>query len=46
MAMFPRYGGKPHLERLADDGITQRHTDYGRAGRPQVRYSWRARDRT
>lgn len=35
-----------YLERLADDGITQRHTDYGRAGRPQVRYSWRARDRT
>lgn len=34
-----------YLERLADDGIAQRHTDYGRAGRPQVRYSWRARNK-
>ncbi|MBF6327172.1 response regulator [Nocardia transvalensis] len=30
-----------YLERLADDGVVDRHTDYGRAGRPQVRYVWR-----
>jgi len=27
-----------YLERLADDGVVSRETEYGRAGRPQVRY--------
>ncbi|MRH91065.1 response regulator [Nocardia sp. SYP-A9097] len=27
-----------YLERLAEDGIVARRTDYGRTGRPQVRY--------
>lgn len=31
-----------YLERLADDGVLTRQTEYGRAGRPQVRYSWAA----
>jgi response regulator of citrate/malate metabolism len=30
-----------YLERLAAEGVVERHTDYGRAGRPQVRYVWR-----
>lgn len=30
-----------YLERLADDGLVDRHTEYGKAGRPQVRYRWR-----
>lgn len=30
-----------YLEKLADDGILQRRTEYGRAGRPQVLYVWR-----
>ncbi|MBF6174608.1 response regulator [Nocardia blacklockiae] len=30
-----------YLERLAQDGAVHRRTDYGRAGRPQVRYVWR-----
>jgi response regulator of citrate/malate metabolism len=30
-----------YLERLADDGLVTRHTEYGKAGRPQVRYVWR-----
>ncbi|MCM6775729.1 response regulator [Nocardia sp. CDC159] len=30
-----------YLERLADDGVVDRRTDYGRTGRPQVRYVWR-----
>ncbi|MBY6412766.1 response regulator [Rhodococcus sp. BP-252] len=30
-----------YLERLADDGLVTRNTEYGRAGRPQVRYVWR-----
>ncbi|WP_280435389.1 response regulator [Nocardia carnea] len=30
-----------YLEKLADDGLLDRHTDYGRAGRPQIRYTWR-----
>lgn len=30
-----------YLEKLADDGLVERRTDYGRAGRPQVRYVWR-----
>ncbi|QBJ97244.1 response regulator [Rhodococcus sp. ABRD24] len=29
-----------YLERLADDGALARETEYGRAGRPQVRYAW------
>lgn len=29
-----------YLERLADDGVVDRVTEYGRAGRPQVRYGW------
>ena len=28
-----------YLERLADDGLLVRITEYGRAGRPQVRYA-------
>lgn len=31
-----------YLERLADDGVLGRETEYGRAGRPQVRYTWAA----
>jgi len=27
-----------YLEKLADDGMLTRETEYGRAGRPQVRY--------
>lgn len=30
-----------YLERLADDGTVDRQTEYGSAGRPQVRYRWR-----
>ncbi|WP_232719105.1 response regulator [Gordonia metallireducens] len=30
-----------YLERLADDGVLGRDTQYGSAGRPQVRYRWR-----
>jgi response regulator of citrate/malate metabolism len=30
-----------YLERLADDGTVTRHTDYGKAGRPKIRYQWR-----
>jgi response regulator of citrate/malate metabolism len=30
-----------YLERLADDGLVERKTDYGKAGRPQVRYLWK-----
>ncbi len=30
-----------YLERLATEGAVERHTTYGRAGRPQVRYTWR-----
>lgn len=29
-----------YLERLADDGLAARETEYGRTGRPQVRYRW------
>ena len=32
-----------YLERLADDGVVGRETEYGRAGRPQVRYVMTAR---
>lgn len=32
-----------YLERLADDGAAGRVTEYGRAGRPQVRYELRTR---
>lgn len=30
-----------YLERLADDGIVSRSSEYGRTGRPTVRYQWR-----
>ncbi|WP_072687050.1 response regulator [Rhodococcus marinonascens] len=30
-----------YLEHLADDGVLTRHTEYGRAGRPQIRYAVR-----
>ncbi|MFC4603574.1 response regulator [Rhodococcus kronopolitis] len=30
-----------YLERMAEDGLVDRRTEYGRAGRPQVRYAWR-----
>jgi response regulator of citrate/malate metabolism len=30
-----------YLERLAADGVVDRRTDYGRTGRPQVRYVWK-----
>lgn len=30
-----------YLERLADDGTVDRHTEYGKAGRPSTRYHWR-----
>ncbi|MBY8862509.1 response regulator [Nocardia sp. CA2R105] len=30
-----------YLEQLATAGAVERQTDYGRAGRPQVRYVWR-----
>ncbi|AOW95013.1 hypothetical protein BFN03_14370 [Rhodococcus sp. WMMA185] len=30
-----------YLERLADAGVLVRHTEYGRAGRPQIRYTMR-----
>ncbi|WP_238419047.1 response regulator [Gordonia sp. 'Campus'] len=32
-----------YLERLADDQVLERDTQYGSAGRPQVRYRWRRR---
>ncbi|MCL2533829.1 MAG: response regulator [Nocardiaceae bacterium] len=31
-----------YLERLADDAVLERRTQYGRTGRPQVRYAWAA----
>ena len=30
-----------YLERLADEGTLTRQTDYGKAGRPKIRYTWR-----
>jgi response regulator of citrate/malate metabolism len=30
-----------YLERLADEGTVDRHTEYGKAGRPKIRYQWR-----
>ena len=30
-----------YLERLADDGTVDRHTENGKAGRPSTRYQWR-----
>ncbi|OCB08962.1 hypothetical protein A5717_27330 [Mycolicibacterium porcinum] len=30
-----------YLERLADDGVVTRTTEYGKAGRPRTRYRWR-----
>ncbi|MGE0217113.1 response regulator [Mycolicibacterium sp.] len=32
-----------YLERLAEEGTVDRHTDYGKAGRPKARYRWRDR---
>ncbi|QLY32913.1 response regulator [Nocardia huaxiensis] len=29
-----------YLERMAEDGVVERRTDYGRTGRPRVRYKW------
>ena len=29
-----------YLERLADDRVVERVTDYGGRGRPEVRYRW------
>ncbi|MFE7744513.1 response regulator [Nocardia sp. NPDC057455] len=31
-----------YLEKLADDGLVVRRSDYGRAGRPKTRYVWKA----
>lgn len=31
-----------YLERFADEGVLTREAEYGRAGRPQVRYTWAA----
>ncbi|MGW1737934.1 response regulator [Nocardia sp. NPDC001965] len=30
-----------YLERLAEDGVVARRSDYGRTGRPRTRYRWR-----
>jgi response regulator of citrate/malate metabolism len=30
-----------YLDRLADEGTLTRQTDYGKAGRPKTRYTWR-----
>ncbi|MFI5719322.1 response regulator [Nocardia sp. NPDC051750] len=30
-----------YLERLAEDGVVDRRSDYGRTGRPRTRYRWR-----
>jgi len=32
-----------YLEKLADDGLVDRKSDYGRAGRPKTRYIWKIR---
>ncbi|WP_330228815.1 response regulator [Nocardia sp. NBC_00508] len=31
-----------YLEKLADDGLVLRRSDYGRAGRPKTRYVWKS----
>ncbi|GAB2642078.1 response regulator [Nocardia goodfellowii] len=31
-----------YLEKLADDGLVLRRSDYGRAGRPKTRYLWKS----
>ncbi|WP_040781870.1 response regulator [Nocardia pneumoniae] len=31
-----------YLEKLADDGLVMRRSDYGRAGRPKTRYVWKS----
>ncbi|MEU4343036.1 response regulator [Nocardia sp. NPDC023852] len=31
-----------YLEKLADDGLVVRRSDYGRAGRPKTRYVWKS----
>ncbi|MET8777399.1 response regulator [Nocardia sp. NPDC050713] len=33
-----------YLEKLADDGLVVRRSDYGRAGRPKTRYVWKRTD--
>ncbi|MEV0030830.1 response regulator [Nocardia sp. NPDC050793] len=33
-----------YLEKLADDGLVVRRSDYGRAGRPKTRYVWKRPD--
>ncbi|WP_435591029.1 response regulator [Nocardia sp. bgisy118] len=33
-----------YLEKLADDGLVVRRSDYGRAGRPKTRYVWKRSD--
>ncbi|MFW0784596.1 response regulator [Gordonia sp. CPCC 206044] len=38
-----RVTGWRYLERMADEGTVERLTEYGTAGRPQVRYRWRGR---
>ncbi|MBF6210976.1 response regulator [Nocardia puris] len=35
-----------YLEKLADDGLVLRKSDYGRAGRPKTRYLWKRADTT
>ncbi|MFD0363804.1 response regulator [Nocardia sp. GCM10030253] len=32
-----------YLEKLAEDGLVDRRSDYGRAGRPKTRYLWKIR---
>ncbi|MFQ6391910.1 response regulator [Nocardia sp. KC 131] len=32
-----------YLEKLAEDGLVDRRSDYGRAGRPKTRYRWKIR---
>ncbi|AFU04993.1 MULTISPECIES: response regulator [Nocardia] len=32
-----------YLEKLADDGLVTRRSDYGRAGRPKTRYVWKSK---
>ncbi|QIS05843.1 response regulator [Nocardia brasiliensis] len=32
-----------YLEKLADDGLVTRRSDYGRAGRPKTRYVWKTK---
>lgn len=34
-----------YLEKLAEDGLVTRRSDYGRAGRPKTRYVWKPSER-